>query len=253
MRARQDGDKGGLTGGPGSRAPAPTWIGAVHKIAARSLPNWLRGVACLPYDMLRIRVTVAGCLGQQASFDPEVEQHVGVGRRLDLEPRTFIDELLRKLRAHGSIVDERCAASHIEGIFVVGARKRVHSELTVTAKILLLQRGDDEGIHSILGEQRAHGMDAGPPVLSDRSEEGKANPVLVQQCLAGVREISSLAGELSPCGHGGKTLRGNLFGEPPDGVPDERVPSQFRRKPKTSESQQQTVQGRSAAQSRYPR
>jgi hypothetical protein len=202
----------------------------------------------VPYDVLRIRVTVAACLGQQASFYPEVEQDVGVGRRLDLEPRAFVDELLRKLRAHGPIVYERCAASHIESIFVIGARKRVHSELTVAAKILLLQRGDDEGIHGILGEQRAHGMDAGPAVISDRSEEGKANPVLVQQCLPGLGEINSLAGELPPCDHDGKAPRSKLYEEPPGQVPAEHAPSQFRRKPKTSERQQQPVEGRSAAQ-----
>src|SRR5438128_1344025 len=134
-----------------------------------------------PYGVLRVRVAVAGGLGQQAPVDLELEQYVGVGRKRGSELRALVDELLPKVVTQHLICDDLRPPSHVEGVLVVRARKRMHRKAAVTPKIVLLGRGDDEGEHRIIGEQRTYRMEARSGVLADRRKEGKPHPVLIQQ------------------------------------------------------------------------
>ncbi len=146
-------------------------------------------VRYVPDGVLRPRVAVAGCPGEQAALQAEAEQVILCPWCGDLWIGPFGDKELGQGLPGGRIVNCLNTAGAVKGVLVVLARKRVQRIPAVPVEIGLLGPGHDKRVQATVMDHRAHRVHPRPAVAADRCQERQSHPELLQQHPARFGEV----------------------------------------------------------------
>jgi hypothetical protein len=86
-------------------------------------------------------------------------------------------------------------------VMAVVSREGVHGVAPVPTKILLLEGGNDEAVHRVMGQQRAKRVQARPAVPPDGGEKGQTHTVLIEEFPATDAQVGAQPDELTPRRH----------------------------------------------------
>ena len=139
--------------------------------------------------------------GEHRRVNVELEEVLFLARRWQGEVRTLVRELPCQPVSGQGIRHVSGDPAEIERVLAVIEGVGVHRIAAVAVQVGLFWRGDDEGVQSGPGEQRAHRVQSRAAVRPHSAEEREADTEVVQEIGALTGKFGLLNLEVAPRDH----------------------------------------------------